>query len=564
MNLTRTALAALVLAVATTPALADRGGKDKPGRGPAEASQPREPTPEERAKAQADAMRGYLAGDMLFVTAPAIEAYLNDIAGRLLATQASPPAAPKFLVQSTRDFKVETHRHGYIIVSTEVLRTVESEDELAAALSHELGHMLARHVDTKSVVLQVKPTVETLGFLAGAVDTRLNDAGLRPGQLTDFSRDTLAATQSVGAVWSDLVAPTWNRQQEREADLAGVDMVRAAGYDPAGFSSLFTRIDAAHAVRSERVELVRQEALKKIQARAVNTRPQAGAGTADQARDTLKQLRLEAQATAIESVFTRLSDWSTDYDSPEQRTAAVLEYAQHDTATRRDKTRRSPRFAAELREGDGGRLLAADAEALDVVAVVADRKRPPPVQEMPARLRLDAAGEPLSPHLNYAMGLWLDAARQPAAAEQRAVAWMNSPVAPRSAYIWRASFQVARREYPAASATLDQGGVALDDRRQFLPDLITLAKAGGDVPQAEKLTAECGRSGVKPSLASLARLLQKEAPAKAEGTYGECLAAMGYDPLQKNARPTADDSRFQQKTNEFSKKLSETLRKMGN
>jgi len=557
--------AALLLASLATTTTADQDESDKPGKS-REAKAAKEISPEQRAAAQADAMRDYLARDMIFIAAPGIEAYLISIAEALLATQESAPPTPKFLVQSTDEFTVFTDNQGNIVVGSGVLRQVESEDELAAALSHELAHVMARDADTKNLFKKVPYTVETAGLIAGAVDARLSKTSLKPGQLTDFASDSLKATQSVGTFWSDLVAPTWNRQQEREADLVGVDMVRAANYDPAAFGSLFNRIDAAHTVRSERVERVRQEALKKIQARAPAAGPQSGASTSDQARDALKQMRLDAQAVAIQSLFDGLAGWGTEYDSPEERTTAVLAYVQETTAGRKDKTRRSPRFAAELREGDGGRLLAADGAALELLRAASAGGPVPPDADIAQRLGVMANGDPLSPHLNYALGTWLDAKRRPADAEQRAVTWMNSPLAPRTAYMWRASYQVGRREFAAALETLDRGAATLGNRSLFLPDMVIMAKAGGDIPKAEKLATECGRSSVKLSLATLSRALQKETPAKASGTYGECVAALGYDPIEKSRQAqsgSGDDSRLAQKTSEFNKKLAETFRKLG-
>jgi len=479
---------------------------------------------------QAAAVRDYLGRDLVFISADPIEKYLTDIAGRLLAGQPGAPPVPRFLIQSTAEFTVFTDVRGNIVVGSEVLRQVESEDELAAALSHELAHVIARHAQTKNVVQKLPFTVESAQLVTIAVDSRGSKGTPDPGRLASFAADTLPTTQAAGTVWSDLIAPGWNRKQEREADLAGVDMVRAAGYDPAAFSSLFTRLDAAQAVRSERVESLRQEALKRAQAKA------AGAsGTADQ---ILAGLKSGAESGAVEAAFGALARWGTDYDSPEARATAVLEHVQKTSTGRRDKTPRSPRFEAELRQGDGGRLLAADRDSLAVLAAL-NSKEPRGAGAEAGRLLGDPALATLSPHLNLAIGSWLDTVeRQPSEAEQRAIAWSEAELAPRAAYLWRASYQVQRQDYPGALSTLERGADRIDNRSLFLPQMIAAARAGGDLERADALGIECSRVGGGFNLANLQAVAAQlgagsGAPAKPTGVYADCVAALGYDPVQR-------------------------------
>lgn len=423
----------------------------------------------QQASEQAEALRDYLGRDMVFISSPAIESYLTDIATALLATRKDPPPVPRFLVQSTDEFTVFTDARGNIVVGSAVLREVESEDELA-----------------------------------------------------------------------------------------GVEMVRDANYDVAAFSSLFARIDAAHAVRSDRVERLRQEALKKAGAKAPAPRPaSARTSVRDSTRAALRQAGSDAEAGVIETLFNGLAGWGTDYDPPEQRTTAVLEYVQQTSTGRRDKTRRSPRFAAELRDGAGGRLLEADRAALAVLRATNSRTPESARAEAALLFASAAGGEPLSPHLNLAMGSWLEAQRRPAEAEQRAVAWSGTALAPRTAYLWRASYQTGRQDYPAALDTLERGADRLGDRSLFLPQMVATARSAGDLPRAEQLATECGRARIGLDLGTLSRALGRDKPAKATGLYGECVAALGYDPIEKSqqARKSqqADPGRAQQKADEINK-----------
>ncbi|MEO8225516.1 MAG: M48 family metalloprotease [Gammaproteobacteria bacterium] len=513
---------------------------------------------EQRAAEQAAAVRDYLGRDMIFITSTGLENYLEDIAAKLLAPEVNPPPVPRFLIQSTAEFSVFTDTRGNIVVGSEVLRRVESEDELAAAISHELAHVIANDAQTKNLVQKLPFTMETARLISVAVDGRNHKAGGPPGQLSSFAADSLATTQAAGTVWSDLIAPGWNRKQERDADLAGVDMVRAAGYDPAAFSTLFARVDAAQSIRSARVESLRQGALKRAQGKA----PTPKTSTGD---ELLAGLKSGVEAGAVEAAFTGLAGWGTDYDTPEQRTTAVLEHVQKTSTGRRDKTPRSPRFDAELRTGPNQQLLTADRAALAVMAAMNSRE-PQAARPLAESLVTGAAPVPLSPHLNLAIGTWLDTVqRKPAEAEQRAIAWTETDLAPRAAYVWRASYQVQARDFGNALATLELGADRLGDRSLFLPQMIAVAKGGGDLPRADELGIECSRVGAGLNLASVTKLLDKansdtnNAPT---GVYAECVAALGYDPVQRREQALkTQPAAGQKKVSDFSQSLADKLGK---
>ncbi|MEQ1801473.1 MAG: M48 family metalloprotease [Gammaproteobacteria bacterium] len=540
----------LLASLALGPGAGAAGKPGKPGKPPM--------SPERRAAEQAAAVRDYLGRDMIFISAPGIESYLNDIATKLLASQDAAPPVPKFLIQSTDEFSVFTDTRGNIVVGSEVLRQVESEDELAAAISHELAHVIASHAETKNLVQKLPFTVETAQLVAVAVDSRGQKATARPGEISKFAGDSLATTQAAGTIWSDLIAPGWNRQQEREADLAGVDMVRAAGYDPAAFSSLFARIDAAQAVRSARVEALRQDALKRAQAGT----PAADASKGDALVDSLKT---GLQTSAVEAAFTGLAGWGTDYDTPEQRTTAVLEHVQNTSTGRRDKTPRSPRFDAELRSGRHQQLLDADRSALAMMAGMNSRE-PGSVRGVADALLATPGAVELSPHLNLAIGTWQDTVqRKPAEAEQRAMAWSGTELAPRAAYLWRASYQIQKRDYQNAMSTLETGAGRLGERSLFLPQMIAVARGGGDLSRADELGMECSRTGTGLTLSNMAKLLEQtgnKVASQPTGVYAECVAALGYDPVQRREQALkTQPAAGQKELSDFTRKLTDKLNK---
>jgi len=102
---------------------------------------------------------------------------------------------------------------GQIGVTTGLLKLVQNDDQLAAVLGHEVGHVVARHAAERY------STQSTTGLVLGAVQSRAGDY-----------------SQAVGAVGGlgaqlGLLLP-FSRSHELEADRLGVDYVAAAGYKP--------------------------------------------------------------------------------------------------------------------------------------------------------------------------------------------------------------------------------------------------------------------------------------------------------------------------------------------
>ena len=184
-----------------------------------------------------------------------------------------------------------------------------------------------------------------------------------------------------------------------------------------------------------------------------------------------------------------------------------------------------------------------------------------PVVRPSAEARWPVQIRSLSPHLNLAAGTWLDTVqRKPADAEQRAVAWSSTELAPRAAYLWRASYQIQKRDYPQALSTLETGAGRLGDRSLFLPQMIAVARGGGDLTRADELGLECSRAGAGVNLANMAKLLEQtgnKVAARPTGVYAECVAALGYDPVQRREQALkTQPAAGQKELSDFSKKLA--------
>ena len=115
---------------------------------------------------------------------------------------------------------------GYVFVYTALIEIASEEDELAAAMAHEIAHVAARHMTRQATRSQI---VNLAGvpvgvILGGGIGGAVVRQGANLGLPAAFMRFT--------------------RQDEAEADYLGVQYLYAAGYDPNGAISIFEKLES--------------------------------------------------------------------------------------------------------------------------------------------------------------------------------------------------------------------------------------------------------------------------------------------------------------------------------
>jgi predicted Zn-dependent protease len=113
---------------------------------------------------------------------------------------------------------------GKIGVNTGMFRVARTEGQLAAVISHEIGHVMARHSAermSREVAVQVG-----VGLLGAATNT------------AQYA-EVMAQAATLG-----LILP-FNREQESEADEIGLIHMARAGYDPRESIALWQNMESA-------------------------------------------------------------------------------------------------------------------------------------------------------------------------------------------------------------------------------------------------------------------------------------------------------------------------------
>ena len=154
--------------------------------------------------------------------APA-NSYLN-LLGQSLALVSDRPetfGGYHFLVLDSAEINAFAAPGGLIFISRGLLRCADSEDAVAAILAHEIGHVAKQH------------------GLKAIKTARFKDAGLAIGLAaveelgpSELAKVTAAFSGTIDDITSTLVNSGYSRNAEKEADLAAVGILKAAGYDP--------------------------------------------------------------------------------------------------------------------------------------------------------------------------------------------------------------------------------------------------------------------------------------------------------------------------------------------
>ncbi|MDI7261556.1 MAG: M48 family metalloprotease, partial [Thermodesulfobacteriota bacterium] len=152
---------------------------------------------------------------------PKLTAYLNGICQRLGKISHRPHLTYHFKIVDASVLNAFAVPGGYIYFTRGILSALNSEDELAGVMGHEIGHIAARH----SAQQYSKAQLAQLGLGVGSI-------------LTDSPVLMNVAQLGVGMLFL-----RFSRDNEREADDLAIAYSSKAGYDAAQLASFFETLE---------------------------------------------------------------------------------------------------------------------------------------------------------------------------------------------------------------------------------------------------------------------------------------------------------------------------------
>ncbi|HEY6669888.1 MAG TPA: M48 family metalloprotease, partial [Methyloceanibacter sp.] len=159
-----------------------------------------------------------------FVPSPELHAYAQGVMMRLLKGVSLPPSfRPEVHILATPEFTGECTPDGTLIISVGLLELLETEDELAFVMGHELAHAIYRH--------QPRDWYKKAQFYA-VVNGSAIDA-FAQSQFGDQTNADIARAQDVAQHMAKLSAnvlmPQMAKGDEDAADALGFDLMVKAG-----------------------------------------------------------------------------------------------------------------------------------------------------------------------------------------------------------------------------------------------------------------------------------------------------------------------------------------------
>ena len=145
---------------------------------------------------------------------PAVAAWVNAVGQKIVPHTDRPDLVYEFTVLDTPEINAFAIPGGYLYVTTGLLAAAANGAEVAGVLAHELGHISAYHGVANMETYMI---AQSIGGLIGDEDI----GGIVAGAL------------QIGA------GLTFDKDQEREADMLGVGYALDAGFNPWGIVGFF-------------------------------------------------------------------------------------------------------------------------------------------------------------------------------------------------------------------------------------------------------------------------------------------------------------------------------------
>lgn len=156
--------------------------------------------------------------------------YVDGVGRRLVAEFGRDRYAFRFRVTDQAEPAAYATPEGHLYFSRGLLALLNSEDELAGLLAHQIAHVTAGDPGNRAGA----------GLAAAlAPGGRVFETIVRPDLLEVMG----PAVAAIGG-WS---AGAYSSEQERRADEAGMALVARAGYDPAGLPAVLSTLQRLHA-----------------------------------------------------------------------------------------------------------------------------------------------------------------------------------------------------------------------------------------------------------------------------------------------------------------------------
>lgn len=153
---------------------------------------------------------------------PEIQNYIDGIGAKIVRISHTPTRNFKFAALNDKSVNAMALPDGSIYITRGMLENMTSEAQLASVLAHEIAHVTARHVSS-AMSRQIG-----IDLLLSVVATQ-TEMGTISKTAANFGKQ--------------IVSLKFSRDDEKEADIGGLDYMIKAGYNPKAFVEVMEILD---------------------------------------------------------------------------------------------------------------------------------------------------------------------------------------------------------------------------------------------------------------------------------------------------------------------------------
>ena len=246
-------------------------------------------------------------------------------------------------VRASGDWAAKSTADANLYIALGTLLRLDNEDEVAALLAHEASHVILGHADADIVQGVQQRAVQLSALATDAQDLIAGGMGKGGGSVASSVR---VDEQSRALLLNSMfVTPAWTREQERDADRLGVDLLARAGYAPQAMAALLRKQQSFETTREKNPQAASVDRLLL----GVDVNQQVQAHTQKAARG------LGVEGTGLDKLagaaVDKMFEWGSKKVDEKQRSHPKTE----------ERIVEIDAYVAEEYAGSGGKALQVDA-----------------------------------------------------------------------------------------------------------------------------------------------------------------------------------------------------------
>jgi predicted Zn-dependent protease len=175
------------------------------------------------------------------ISDPMVVEYVNNVGKKILAVMPEQYFNYRFYIIREEVYNAFAGPGGHIFINSGLFLAMETEEELAGIIAHEIAHVLCRHISEK---IERSKKIG-LATLAGVVAGAFLGAGGASEVANAVTLGSIAAAQSANLAYS--------REDEIQADQIALKYLSAAGYGREGLLSVLKKIRSKQWFGSEQI-----------------------------------------------------------------------------------------------------------------------------------------------------------------------------------------------------------------------------------------------------------------------------------------------------------------------